>query len=220
MGWNTRAQLLVVSRARLARWEALWSRLGAAGSPAELSRLERHYGEQGRHYHTLHHLDAVLGTFDSLRHLAAHPDEAELALWFHDVIWQALVDDCEERSAQWGRAVMERAGLADAQCRLVEGLVLETRHLPAASVNADAAVVRDADLAILAAPPDVFATYEQAIRKEYAMVRDPEFRTGRAGILSGFASRDPLFFTPAMQARTAAARANLAAAIARLSPLG
>jgi predicted metal-dependent HD superfamily phosphohydrolase len=209
-----------VSPARRARWQALWSRLGAPGSSGDLASLEQQYATPGRHYHTLDHLDAVLRTFDTLGGIASHPDEAELALWFHDVIWEALADDCEERSAAWGRDVMTRAGLDRDQHHRVEQLILETRHLPVASVDDDAAVVRDADLAILAAPPDVFAGYEQAIRREYAMVRDQEFRAGRARILSGFASREPLFFTSIMQEYAGAARANLGAAIARLAALG
>ncbi len=218
LGWDAGAQLLVVSPPRLARWQALWSRLGKPGSVSDLAGLEQQYALQGRHYHTLEHLDAVLRTFDTLRDFASHPDEAELALWFHDVIWEALADDCEERSAAWGRDVMARAGLDQERSRRIEHLVLETRHLPVAAVDADAAVVRDADLAILAASPEVFAAYEQAIRREYAMVRDQEFRAGRARILSGFARREPLFFTPIMQQHTDAARANLASAIARLAP--
>ena len=86
---------------RRARWDALWQRLGAVPSEEAFAELERQYSAPGRHYHTLAHLDAVLVTFDELRHLAPNPDIAELALWLHDVIWEPMRDDCEQRSVEW-----------------------------------------------------------------------------------------------------------------------
>jgi predicted metal-dependent HD superfamily phosphohydrolase len=202
--------------ARQARWRALWHRLGAPAPDDALAELERQYAAPGRHYHTLTHLDAVLGSFDQLRHLALHPDEAELALWLHDVAWEPLADDSEARSAAWGREVLTRAGLSPEAIERVAILVLETRHPAAPSVDADAAVVRDADLSILAAPEAEYDAYEHAIRAEYTMLPAAQFRAGRARILGDFASRRPLFFTPAMQSREPRARANLARSLSGL----
>lgn len=197
---------------RQARWDALWLRLGAVPPPDALSQLERQYSQPGRHYHTLAHLDAVLATFDELRHLAPDPDTAELALWLHDVVWEPMRDDCEARSVEWA---MHHLPTLPAQGAL-NALIIETRHLAATSVDPDAAVVRDADLAILAADEPVFDAYERAIRAEYAMLPTAQFRTGRAQVLAAFASRKPLFFTPLMQLRESRARANLARSIAAL----
>ena len=149
---------------------------------------------------------AVLVTFDELRHLAPNPDIAELALWLHDVIWEPMRDDCEQRSVEWAMNHLPA----------LPALILETRHLKASSVTADAAVVRDADLSILAAGDDAYDAYEHAIRAEYAMLPTAQFRAGRSTILADFASRRPLFFTPLMQAREPRARANLARSLARL----
>ena len=191
---------------RRARWDALWQRLGAVPSEEAFAELERQYSAPGRHYHTLAHLDAVLVTFDELRHLAPNPDIAELALWLHDVIWEPMRDDCEQRSVEWAMNHLPA----------LPALILETRHLKASSVTADAAVVRDADLSILAAGDDAYDAYEHAIRAEYAMLPTAQFRAGRSTILADFASRRPLFFTPLMQAREPRARANLARSLARL----
>ena len=95
-------------------------------------------------------------------------------------------------------------------------LILETRHHAAPSVDPDAAVVRDADLSILAADESAFDAYEHAIRAEYAMLPAAQFRAGRARILADFASRRPLYFTPVMQLREPRAHANLARSLARL----
>ena len=198
---------------RQARWNALWRRLGAVPSPEAFTALERQYSAPGRHYHTLAHLDAVLACFDELRHLAPNPDVAELALWMHDVVWEPMRDDCEARSVEWAMDNLPLAALPP--CRLAD-LILETRHLAAAPVSPDAAVVRDADLSILAADDPVFDAYEHAVRAEYAMLPTAQFRAGRARILADFASRQPLFFTPVMRLREPRARANLARALGRL----
>jgi predicted metal-dependent HD superfamily phosphohydrolase len=198
---------------RRARWDALWQRLGATPSDDAFAALERQYSAPGRHYHTLAHLDAVLATFDELRHLAPNPDVAELALWLHDVVWEPMRDDCEARSVQWGTDHLPLAALPPG--RLAD-LLLETRHLAAASVSPDAAVVRDADLSVLAADDPVFDAYEHAVRAEHAMLPSAQFHAGRARILADFASRQPLFFTPVMQLREPRARANLTRALGRL----
>ena len=197
---------------RRARWNALWQRLGATPPDEALTVLERQYSAPGRYYHTLAHLDAVLASFDELRHLAPHPDEAELALWLHDVVWEPMRDDCEERSVEWGMEHLPALPALPA----VPALILETRHQAAPSVDPDAAVVRDADLSILAADEGTCDAYELAIRAEYAMLPTAQFRVGRARILADFASRTPLYFTPVMRSREPRARANLARALARL----
>ena len=199
---------------RRARWDALWQRLGAAPSDDALPALENQYSAPDRHYHTLAHLDTVLGTFDQLRHLAPNPDIAELALWLHDVVWEPMKDDSELRSAEWPLSHLPPDALPP--CRLAAPLILETRHLAVPSVTADAAVVRDADLAILAAGTAEFDAYERAVRSEYAMLPVPQFNAGRARILADFAARKPLYFTPIGQSWEPRARANLARSLARL----
>jgi predicted metal-dependent HD superfamily phosphohydrolase len=197
---------------RRARWNLLWQRLGAAPPDDVLTALERQYSAPGRHYHTLAHLDAVLATFDQLCHLAPNPDVAELALWLHDVVWEPMRDDCEQRSAEWAIA-----HLPDLPAfRALPALILETRHLAAPSVDPDAAVVRDADLSILAADEPAFDAYERAVRAEYAMLPTVQFNAGRTRILADFAGRRPLYFTATGQSWDPRARANLARSLARL----
>lgn len=197
---------------RRERWDALWHRLGGTPRPEALGQLEQAWAEPHRHYHTLAHLDFVLAAFDGLRHLAPNPDIAELALWLHDVVWEPMRDDCEARSVAWAA---DHLPVLPA-LRELPALILETRHLPAAAVSPDAAVVRDADLAILAASEAAYDAYDAAIRAEYAAVPDDEYRRGRAHILTAFAARDPLYFTAPFRAREPVARANLARSLARL----
>jgi predicted metal-dependent HD superfamily phosphohydrolase len=73
----------------------------------------------------------------------------------------------------------------------------------------------DADLEILAAPPEEYAAYAAAIRAEYAAVPEEVFLAGRLEILTGLIEGE-IFHTPKGRAMTEAAQANLAAECAAL----
>ncbi len=197
------------------RWAALWQRLGLRGEPGpELAAILAAYAAPGRHYHGLAHLGAVLRDFDAVRPLADDPDACELALWFHDVVWSADGTDCEARSAERARALAGRHGLDAARAGRVAGMILATTHR--APATGDAGLVQDVDLAILAAAPADFDTYDAAIRREYAHVPEPAFRAGRAAVLEGFLRRPAIYATPALRERLEApARSNLERALRR-----
>jgi predicted metal-dependent HD superfamily phosphohydrolase len=147
--------------------------------------------------------------------LARRPAEVELALWFHDAEYDPQRRDNEERSAEWARASVLAAGCAPEVAQRVADLVLATRTHTVAGDDADAALLLDIDLAILAAAPGRFADYERQIRLEYAHVPDDAFRTGRAKVLRGFLQRERIYRTePFHAALEARARANLAASLA------
>lgn len=73
-----------------------------AGSVFRL--VAEHYSEPGRHYHTLEHIGYCLHRLDDVRHLLRDADAAELALWFHDTVYDPSRDDNELRSAFFSTA--------------------------------------------------------------------------------------------------------------------
>ncbi len=83
---------------RLAR---LWRQVSTAtGDPQSIYReLASLYSQPHRYYHNLHHIAECLAEFDSVRHLASQPVAVELAIWFHDAIYDTRAQDNEERSA-------------------------------------------------------------------------------------------------------------------------
>ena len=196
-----------------ARWRALW-----AGEPAAASvyaDLRARYGEAHRAYHTPAHVAGCLAWLDQARPLLARPREAELALWFHDAVYDPRRADNEAQSAALAAAALPALGLDAAAVGRVAGLIRLTSHT-AAGPAGDGALVVDIDLAILGAPPADFAGYDAAIRQEYAWVPDDIFRRERARLLEVFLARPRLYVTPYFRDRLEArARANLAWAIAR-----
>lgn len=195
------------------RWQGLWRDLGKPVPAGLFDALLLAWREPQRHYHTLQHLQECFRHFDALRRLAEHPAEIELALWFHDSVYDVHARDNEARSAAWADGALQAAGLAPALCRRVHALIMATCHdvLPATT---DASLLVDIDLAILGAAPERFAEYEMQIRAEYAHVPAALFLEKRRRILQGFLERERIFRTPSFHAqREAAARSNLEQAI-------
>jgi predicted metal-dependent HD superfamily phosphohydrolase len=177
------------------RWVALWRELGAApANKAVFERLLERYTEPWRAYHTMRHVRDCLRYLDGARHLSQRPDEIELALWFHDTVYDTHRLDNEELSARWAqRHALEQNLSVDVAAR-VRYLILATKHdVPPPS--AEAALMVDIDLAILGQPVSTFDLYEAQIRQEYAWVPEPAFREGRAAILEGFLQRDSIYRT-------------------------
>jgi len=180
----------------ISRWTRLWSALGAAHADETLFRsIISKYSEPHRKYHTLRHLEECLSHLDEVQHLAVRPAEIELALWFHDAIYDVRRHDNEDLSAEWARASAEAASLPAEVCDRVHDLVLVTRH-NADPKSADEAILADIDLSILGAAPQRFDEYETSIREEYNWVPRLVFDFKRRSILDGFRRRDPVFRTP------------------------
>ena len=201
----------------LARWHSTWTELGV-DPPADgvHAALIARYDEPHRRYHTVQHLDECFARLDEARSSAQHVHEVELALWFHDAVYDTHRADNEAKSAALARAEGERAGLSETVLAWVDALILATRHdaLPAAP---DAILLVDVDLAILGAPAARFDEYERQVRAEYAWVAGLIFRRKRREILEAFLSRPQLYGTEAFRARfEAAAKANLERSIRAL----
>ncbi|MGI8531028.1 MAG: HD domain-containing protein [Geodermatophilaceae bacterium] len=198
----------------LARWTSVVG-------PGEASRgawtdLVSRWSEPHRHYHGLAHLVAVLSIVDDHASTVDDADPVRLAAWYHDAVYDPTRTDNEERSAGLARTALSPLGLGTATvaevCRLV--MVTKTHRYDAA--DADAALLCDADLSILAAPPPVYVGYVNAIRAEYAHVPDSEFRVGRADVLTSLLARDRLFGTTGLVALEQPARDNMRAELALL----
>ena len=156
-------------------------------------RLEEAYADGGRGYHDLQHLTEVLQHVDTLMD-ADDPARTAvlLAAWFHDAVYDGQGDD-EERSARLAETTLPDSDVASEVARLVR---LTRTHRPADGDHAGQ-VLCDADLAILAAEPERYASYVRGVRSEHAHVRDPDFAAGRSAVLRDLLAKPTLFHTRA-----------------------
>jgi predicted metal-dependent HD superfamily phosphohydrolase len=200
-----------------ASWRRLWGELGADPIPDGLyNQLVAAYSEGHRQYHTLQHLRACLAHFEVAAPLAQHPPEVELALWFHDAVYDPRCGDNEERSAEWAWRAILGAGCDEEVAQRVQSLVLATKG-HTGSDDPDTRLLLDIDLAILGAAPPRFDEYDEQIRAEYAHVPEPEFRARRAAVLASFLARPRIYLTSAFHdALEHRARENLGRTLAAL----
>jgi predicted metal-dependent HD superfamily phosphohydrolase len=207
-----------VSGVNLERWSQLWHTATNAAPPSDTyARLVALYSEPHRCYHNLAHIEDCLGEFDRAKQLATDPAAVELAIWFHDAVYDPRAADNEERSAELAKDWLSDAQASDALTDSVGRLVLATKNHDA-SLHADAPLLVDVDLSILGKPPEQFWEYERQIRAEYAWVEKTVFVAKRVEILHRFLARQRIYQTELFfQRMEAQARANLRASVQRLS---
>jgi len=204
----------------LASWERAWRELGAEPQAGLFQTLIARYSEKHRHYHTLQHLRECMDQFEPVRGMARRPAEIELALWFHDAVYDPRRQDNEALSAGWARDAVLQAGLPEAVAGRIHGLIMDTLHAQAPA-DPDAQLLVDVDLSILGADPARFDESDEQIRAEFAHVPAPEFRQGRQRVLSGFLARPRLYSTQRFHlAFEDQARRNLQRSLARLAAQG
>ena len=190
--------------------------VGTTNAREVRTKLVKRYAEPHRAYHKLLHLSEAHGVCVESQARAERPHEIEVALWFHDAIYDTRRHDNEERSADWAREELLAGGAAADVADRVHALVLATKHRDPPETN-DAQLLVDADLSILAAPPDRFAIYERQIRQEYDWVPEPQFREAREKFLRGMLARPSIFSDAAMRERHEAhARRNIEDSLRRL----
>ena len=200
-------------------WLAPWTALGVA-HPARLDALHAdvlaRYREPQRHYHTVQHLDECFERWPEVRAHAQHPAEVELALWFHDAIYDTQRSDNEALSAALALETALGLGVGHASAQRISDLILCTRHAVEPQ-GADAEALIDVDLSILGAAPQRFDEYELQVRQEYAWVPEDTFRQRRAEVLGQFLARRHIYSTGIFRAQyEPCARANLVRSITAL----
>ncbi|MEH0820343.1 MULTISPECIES: HD domain-containing protein [unclassified Micromonospora] len=205
------------------RWRTAARDAGAPDGPALVragEELLARWREPQRRYHTVRHLTAVLDVVDAYAGLADRPDLVRLAAWCHDAVYdpRAAGDANERDSAALAGTLLAGLGPAAEAVAEVRRLVLLTAGHAVEAGDRNGALLCDADLAILAAPPGEYDAYAAAIRAEYAHVPEPDFRAGRARVLAALLALPALYRLPPLAARwTGPARANLTRELATLT---
>ena len=168
------------------------------------------YAQPHRFYHTTEHIVSMLDGHERLSrcHEFKAPKAAELAIFFHDVVYDPARQDNEELSAE---AVM-------VMLRQYTGLyTLETaaEHIRATAKhektkNRDTNLIIDLDMAILGQPWPAYERYSQNVWCEYSTTYMPaEYMAGRAKFLTTMIDRGNIFLTDEFAHLNAQALSNM-----------
>ena len=197
----------------LDRFQSLWQRCLNEGAPdsstAIHQRLVDAYNEPQRHYHTLAHIDHCLAIFDQCKSLATNPDALEIAVWFHDVIFEPGKRDNEARSAELYQELS--AGVHDNEFRnLVGRLIMATLHDGNSLDDSDAGYMVDIDLSSFGLPWEDFLRDSQHLREENAQLSDAEYYRKQGDFQSCLLARPRFYVTDLFYQRyEQQARSNL-----------
>lgn len=159
--------------------------------------LLKAYTEPQRAYHSVQHIVECLDLFYQIAHELKDPIAVQMAIWFHDAIYDPKSSRNELCSAEWMKQICA-AYLDQPTIEKIYRWIMATQQHQA-SVDSDLNYLLDIDLAILASDSDRFIEYEQQIQFEYAWV-DPEiYPVKRAQVLAHFQQMQPLFQTAYFQ---------------------
>lgn len=222
------------------RWQRLCDRLSIPNAVGLFdAEIVPRYGEAHRAYHNLTHIDNCLTLLfafgestmrDTGSWLGAEAatqqeiDTLELALWFHDIVYDPARSDNEAKSAELLKGLLAPLGLYRQVIDDASDLVLLTKTHDTRSLKGRGRLVMlDIDLSILGEVPHAYWEYEHGIRREYSFVPLDVYVKERVKVLQAFQERerhDRLFRTPLFHAQfNNFARQNLAHAIAYLQTM-
>lgn len=163
------------------------------------TELRRRYSSQGRHYHTVQHIEDCLSKLESVSQ--CHNREAlGIAIWFHDAIYDPLRNDNERASAELADEWLASIDTTSQLRETVAGLIIATDH-KTAPVSDDEKLIIDIDLSILGSSETGYARYARNIRKEYPAFSDGDYAEGRRKVLHHFLQRPALYSTPSFRER-------------------
>ena len=153
------------------------------------------YSERPRQYHCIGHLQECFHFYDSLPYLPGKSARTEMALWFHDSVYSMTPGfPNEAESAKWCKYLLMDVGVLEGLATQISNLILADHS--AMLTDPEQQVLADVDLWILASPPTRFEEYEAQIRMEYREVTDDVFYPARRRIMTRFAEKEYIYYTP------------------------
>lgn len=178
------------------RFTALWVRslnTGTAGDSDEVfGKVLAHYSESHRRYHTPQHIEHCLRQFD---HAVAHvkeQDTVEMAIWFHDIIYDIPPTQNELKSAQLFRSITKDR-IDPTLCQNVYDMILITMHKVTPTRN-DEKLLVDVDLSSFALPWEEFKKDSENVREEFSNKSDQDFYSAHIKFMQSLLDR-PSFFS-------------------------
>jgi predicted metal-dependent HD superfamily phosphohydrolase len=158
------------------------------------TEIEKNYSSKKRHYHTLQHLDNLLAQLTEVKGEIRNWETILFTLYYHDIIYNSLKSDNEEKSAELAEKRMKQMSVSNETIELCKNQILATKsHIK--SADSDTNYFTDADLSVLGQSWETFTLYYKNVRKEYSIYPDFVYNPGRKKVLNHFLSMDRIFKT-------------------------
>ena len=168
--------------------------IDTATQQALWNEIDKAYSHKKRHYHSLQHLANLLQQLEEVKEKIQQWDAVLFALYYHDMVYNTLRSDNEEKSALLAEERMRITGIpADITAACTTMIRATAAH--AQSTDADTNYFTDADLAVLGQDWNTYTAYYQAIRKEYSIYPNLVYNPGRKKVLTHFLQMERIYKT-------------------------
>jgi predicted metal-dependent HD superfamily phosphohydrolase len=186
------------------RFTSLWNRC-QTGSNAGVSaddiyeEIHGYYSEPGRHYHTPKHIDHCLIQLDLASAEMEDADAVEVAIWFHDLIFDVRANDNELQSARRFIELANDSMDGDFKAGVYD--LIMTTAPPRLPKTTDQKFMLDIDLSSFGLPWEDMLRDSIAVRQESPQLSDAEFFPGQRAFLESLMSREYFYFTEFFRSR-------------------
>jgi predicted metal-dependent HD superfamily phosphohydrolase len=161
--------------------------------PADVfEKVVKKYTEPHRVYHDITHINQMFAVAETLGIELTAPQE--LAIIFHDVVYNIGDDRNEEKSVEFMEYILPNNFISQDDLSIAKRIILDT-------VNHDASIpeskiVLDLDLMRLAFPFEEFLLYREKIKLEYGTVfSEVDFYQGEIRFFEELLRKERVFFT-------------------------
>jgi predicted metal-dependent HD superfamily phosphohydrolase len=159
--------------------------------------IESKYNEPVRAYHTLEHICDLINIATPYRSKITDFNAVQLAIFFHDIIYDPTSSLNEDESAELFLDLMPKY-IDENLVKKVTSYILATKsHHPPNLDDRDLSFFLDFDMSILGRERNEYSLYAKKIRREYKHVDEISFNKGRSAFLRKILmSNNPVFSTP------------------------
>lgn len=195
------------------RFTSLWNRCrtgeGRGADAGDVyDEIHAYYSENGRHYHTPKHIEHCLAQFDLATAEMDDVNAVEMAIWFHDLIFDVSADDNELKSAERFAELANDSMDPEFKSKVFD-LIMATAP-PRQANTSDQGFMLDIDLSSFGLPWDEFVRDSTAVRDESPQLSDAEFFPGQRAFLESLVNRSHFYFTDFFRSRIEeSARSNI-----------
>lgn len=161
---------------------------------SQWNEIEFNYSKRNRYYHNLTHLSNLLKELEYVKDKINDWETILFTLFYHDIIYNSLRSDNEEKSAQKARDHMATIGVDSTKILKCYNQIIATKSHNK-SEESDTNFFTDADLSILGYDQTSYQNYFQNVRKEYAIYPSFLYNKGRKKVLLHFLNMERIYKT-------------------------
>ena len=157
------------------------------GISADATTILNIWNEPGRYYHDIDHLNYMIDAIQKLNLGQSDEDLLIIAAVFHDIVYDAMKFDNEEKSAEFFMNCCKNK--LDKRNLLIKQIILDTKSHK--SNNWLSKVFCDIDMDIVLKDYNTLLEWEEGIYNEYKGWGDKKYKEGRLKFLNSLLSKYP-----------------------------